>query len=304
MDDSEPHNLQIDSDAHTAKNKGRRHEEIEDWLNRNLYHPLAFQLAQKLSKTRITPNLVSVAGGLIVILSAYIYTISNWALSPVLALLLHMSWHVIDGTDGDLAHLTGKSGPLGEIVDGLSDYLSHIILYCMIAHSLSAQAGPLIAWAAAIGAGLSRIMQANHYEVSRRQYQWWAYGKSWLKHKPLQAHNMWESIAIWVSKLYMVIASRNNSYSDNIDVLLGETKNSVEKRNIVSKALRNHLLPHLKSITLLSANYRTIALGIAMILGHPLLYFLYEIILLNIIFLWSLRRHKHAIKRFKDAITI
>ncbi len=304
MDNSNPHNLNTDSDTQSSKINSRRHHEIEDWLNQRIYHPLAYKLALKLSKTRITPNMVSVAGGLLVVLAAYIYTQSNWSLAPILALLLHMSWHIIDGADGDLAHLTGKTSPLGEIVDGLSDYISHIILYCMIAYSLSSEIGPAIAWAFAIGAGGSRILQANHYEVSRRQYQWWAYGKSWLGHKPLRPQNIWGQIAAWVSNLYMVIANRNDSYSDSIDILIEEAAGDANKRKKVTKALQDYLLPHLKSISLLSANYRTIALGVAMILGNPIWYFLYEIVILNMTFLWSIINHRRAIKRFKDAIII
>ena len=39
-----------------------RPPELQDGLNRYLYHPLAARLARLLAPTRITPNLVSVVG--------------------------------------------------------------------------------------------------------------------------------------------------------------------------------------------------------------------------------------------------
>ena len=49
--------------------------------------------------------------------------------------------HVVDGADGDLARLTGRSSPIGEMVDGLCDYLSHIVLYLVLGWWLSGTGG-------------------------------------------------------------------------------------------------------------------------------------------------------------------
>ena len=42
----------------------RRPRELQDPLNHYLYHPLAWQLALRLARTPLTPNMVSVIGGL------------------------------------------------------------------------------------------------------------------------------------------------------------------------------------------------------------------------------------------------
>ena len=102
-----------------------RPRELEDPLNHYLYHPLAWQLARVLARTPITPNMVSVVGGLSVVAAGIAYlqptpgaTWSTWAW---LGLALHMAWHVIDGADGDLARMTGRTSPRGELIDGLCD---------------------------------------------------------------------------------------------------------------------------------------------------------------------------------------
>ncbi len=47
-----------------------------------------------------------------------------WPWSARVGLALHMGWHIVDGADGDLARLTGRSSPTGELVVGPSDYRS------------------------------------------------------------------------------------------------------------------------------------------------------------------------------------
>src|SRR3546814_12098247 len=116
--------------------------------------------------------MVSVFGGFCVIAAAGAYSVPGWPLPAICGLALHLLWHVVDGADGDLARLTGKAGPMGEVVDGLSDYLSHIVLYCVLATILVPQIGFGAAWAAAVGAGVSRIVHANHSALVWRSPVW------------------------------------------------------------------------------------------------------------------------------------
>ena len=55
-----------------------RPRELEDSLNHWLYHPLAWQLAKLLARTPLTPNQVSVAGGLTVVCAGISYVSPMW----------------------------------------------------------------------------------------------------------------------------------------------------------------------------------------------------------------------------------
>src|SRR6187549_2253229 len=74
-----------------------RKPELEDWLNRHLYHPLSGRLARLLVPTGVTPNMVSVAGALSIWAAAWAYASFEWPYGALLGLALHMLWHVIDG---------------------------------------------------------------------------------------------------------------------------------------------------------------------------------------------------------------
>ena len=263
----------------------QRPRELEDWLNFYLYHPLSWRIANSLSRTAITPNLVSLAGGLSVVTCAYFYTIPSWPQAVIIGLLAHMLWHVLDGADGDLARINGKVSPNGEIVDGLSDYLSHIILYCMMAHLLSAELGSTVAWVMVIAAGLSRIVQANFYEVRRRQYQLWVYNRGWLKQFSRQDVSPGIGLNL-VAKIYLGLSQHVLAADRSIDSALSAAQgNPTAQRNVRETIIRHHR-PLLGPLGLLSANHRTIFLGLAMLAGMPLWYFLYEIILLNGALIW------------------
>jgi phosphatidylglycerophosphate synthase len=263
----------------------KRPRELEDWLNFYLYHPLSWRIAKSLSRTAVTPNLVSLAGGLSVVTCAYFYTIPSWPQAVIIGLLAHMLWHVLDGADGDLARINGKVSPNGEIVDGLSDYLSHIILYCMMAHLLAAGLGSAVAWAVVITAGLSRIVQANFYEVRRRQYQLWVYNRGWLKQ--FSQHDISPGIGLSiVAQMYLRLSQHELAADRSIDSALSAAQRNPKAQRNVREAIIRHHRPLLGPLGLLSANHRTIFLGLAMLSGEALWYFLYEIILLNAALIW------------------
>src|SRR5690606_30901139 len=104
------------------------------------------------------------AGGLLVVGAGVVYAQPGWPLTVAIGLALHLLWHVVDGADGDLARLTGRSSPRGELVDGICDYTSHAVLYLILGSLLHEQIGA-VAWVLAVGAGLCRSLQAILYDV-------------------------------------------------------------------------------------------------------------------------------------------
>ena len=96
----------------------QRPREMQDPLNLYLYHPLSWQLARRLAHTPVTPNMVSVAGGLFVVAAGFCYWGVPWPLGAALGMALHMTWHIVDGADGDLR---GRRQGRGADADGGGD---------------------------------------------------------------------------------------------------------------------------------------------------------------------------------------
>lgn len=259
---------------------------MQDGLNFHIFHPLARRLALRLANTPITPNMVSVAGGMIVVAAGLAYAQPGWPLAALAGFALHLAWHVIDGADGDLARLTGRTSLRGELVDGICDYASHIILYLILGWLLQQAIGP-VAWLFVVGAGVSRIVQANHYEVQRRQYQWWLYGTPWLR--STHSKRAGNETGGWLAAAYLLLAQKMAPHAIAADKAVTEASGDPRQLPRTQDAIRRFTKPVLTGLAPLGANYRTIALGLSMLVGSPLYFFLYEAVVLNLALLRSIR---------------
>jgi phosphatidylglycerophosphate synthase len=260
-----------------------RPAELEDWLNARLYHPLSWRLARRLASTRVSPDMVSAAGALAIMLAAAAYGLLDWPWGVALGLALHMGWHVLDGADGDLARLTGRSSAHGELVDGICDYLGHIVLYVTLGFIAAAQIGTW-GWVLMWAAGASRVVQAAHHEGARRQYQLVVYGTPWMasaapvvtgsgRRHPFVVYYLW---------LTGLIVPRGAA--------LTAVAADPARREALREAMRARAGEWLGPISPLSANYRTFAVAAAMLADRPQWYFLFEIAGLGLVLALSLVR--------------
>ena len=297
-----------------ATRRPQRPRELQDALNHYLYHPLAWRLARLLAHTPLTPNMVSVIGGLFVVAAAVAYAgpqsgLIAWPLSAWIGMGLHMTWHVVDGADGDLARLTGRTSPIGEMVDGLCDYTSHIVLYLvlgwLLAHGMTAGAWPtahpyLWMWAA----GLSHIVQANHVEVQRRQYQWWVLGTPWIRNSHSADSATGRSLFGGIVSVYLALATGLTPHALRIDAAVDAAVAAADtaRRDAIRAAARAETLPLLALCKLLGPNPRAIVLGLAMLAGSPLWYFLFLTLVLNVLLVVSVIAHNRAAQRIAARI--
>lgn len=261
--------------------------ELEDWLNRRIYHPLSWRLARALSHTPLTPNMVSVAGGLTVVLAALIYANTTGPAWAALGMLVHMSWHVLDGADGDLARMTGRVSPMGEIVDGLCDYLSHLVLYVALGSVLAGTMG-IWGWVLMAAAGFARIAQTVFYETQRRQYQWWIYGTGWVREQPRQ--DGWLSGA---AAFYLRLVSFVSTNGEALDKRFEQADEAESER--LRAGVTRHVLPVVSRLGVFSSNIRTVLIGLAMIVGQPILIVVLELLALVVLLPLFLRLARNAI---------
>jgi phosphatidylglycerophosphate synthase len=285
----------------------QRPRELQDPLNHYLYHPLAWKLARRLAGTPITPNMVSVFGGLMVVIASFSYVGLAWPIGAILGMAMHMGWHVLDGADGDLARLTGRSSPIGEMVDGLCDYLSHIVLYTLLGWMLWQGTGYFSGWNAVgliLAAGLSHAIQANHAEVQKRQYQYWVYGTPWLR----MSHNSSDSATArsWASNLvsaYIGIASGMTPHALKVDAAVASAADNKTRLMTIAQTVRAESPSLLFMIKLLGPNPRAVLLGLSTILtATPLWYLLYQAIILNLFLIVSVKMHNASAQRIAKAI--
>lgn len=294
--------------ARAAVQRPQRPRELQDPLNHYLYHPLAWQMARGLAPTPITPNMVSVLGALMVVAAGVVYAQPGYPWSAALGMALHMGWHVVDGADGDLARLTGRSSPFGEMVDGVCDYASHIVLYLILGWILAGQdwpIGPGWSWALLVFAGVSHAFQSNHVEVQRRQYQFWVYGTPWIRHSHDAAGSATgKSVFGKFVSAYLGVASGMTPHALRIDAAVAAAKGDPDRLACIAAAVRAEAPPLLLICKVLGPNPRAIVLGLSMLLGTPLWYLIYQSLVLNLLLAISVAMHNAAARRIATRLGV
>jgi phosphatidylglycerophosphate synthase len=250
--------------------------------------------------------MVSVLGAFCVIAAAWAYALPSFPYSALLGLMFHMWWHVLDGVDGDLARITGKASPSGEVVDGLCDYLGHIVLYVTLAWLLSVTMGSA-AWWWTLAAGLSNALQSNHAEVQRRQYQHWVYGTPWLRQSHTAGSSTAKSALGHLVSLYLAAGNRLTPHAPQIDEAISAAANDAQRLQQIRTTIKAETAPLLLLHKVLGSNPRTIVLGGAMLAGGPgwhgaLYYCIYQSLFLNVLLLISVRAHNMTARRIVAAI--
>jgi phosphatidylglycerophosphate synthase len=312
--------VSVNGSAQGGAPKGRpkqpmRPRELEDSLNYYLYHPLAWRLALVLAKTPLTPNMVSVIGAMNVVAAAFVY---GWGYAhgwgwpgALLGMALHMAWHVWDGADGDLARITGRASPIGEMVDGICDYASHVVMYFVLGwiayQQIMGWTGSwvigLVALPLMLAAGVSHVIQANHVEVQKRSYQWWVYAKPWIRQTREKAD---ESTKVGASgalvSLYMYVGGKFATNTPLIDEAVDEAQSDPARLEVIRAAARKEAPRLLAILKVLGPNPRAVLLGLSMLAGSPLWYFFWLIVVLNGALKASIRMHNAAATRILAAI--
>jgi phosphatidylglycerophosphate synthase len=267
-----------------------RPSEIEEWTNLVLIHPLSRKLVDRLIPTGISPNAVSVAGVFVAAAGASAYAFLVWPASAFAGLALYVIWHVVDGADGDLARRTGRASLRGEIVDGICDHLSQVILYGALGWMAFVASG-WVALPLAAFAGLSHFLQANSYETARRKYRRWVYGATSLREELKPAKD--SGVVARALGLFYLSASKTVAVDDSdLEGLMARLVVSPVTAETARRLYREYHQPIVKRRAVLSSNHRTIMAFLSVFAGLPIAFFIYEVTILNAAMAWLNHRQR------------
>jgi phosphatidylglycerophosphate synthase len=259
----------------SAASSQSRPLEIEEPLNRYVVHPAARTLVTLLIPTGISPNAVSALSVVMMALACACYALLPWPGGAFAGLVFQFLWHVFDGADGDLARRTGKSSPTGEIVDGVCDHLSHLILYVTLGALLARQVGPW-GWVLTVASAASRAFQAACYETARRTYRRWVYGVNWIRQDLPKAEAEAEAagsgwLGVWLAGIYLGASAWVRADDSRVEALLAEILPQGGARAAQARALcQTEMLPLVKRASWLSTNWETLGVFLTILAGSPM----------------------------------
>jgi phosphatidylglycerophosphate synthase len=280
----------------------KRPRELQDPLNFYFYHPLARRLARLLVPTPVSPNMVSVLSAVCLCAATACFVGLAWPVNGLAGLFFMLLWHVVDGADGDLARMTGRASATGELVDGVCDYFGNTVMYFAFAFLADNIWGGW-AWALAVAAGASHVMQTNHAETQRRLYLWRAYGVPWLRTAQAEQDEVFDRDS-WFTRYfgfwavgYLWLSDRFTPRANPIDDALAAAAGDPAETEQIRALVRRAYTPTMFLPKLLGANPKTFLIAGAILLGSPVWYFLAMIGPVNLILIVSIIHHNKLAAR-------
>jgi phosphatidylglycerophosphate synthase len=279
-----------------------KRREVEGVLDLHFYRPIGFWLAQFFARLKMTPAAVSLLAGIFGVVAGHLYFYRVLSIN-IVGMLLQVCANTLDNADGQLARLTHRESREGRIIDSIADHLGFVSVYLHLTlRYLVAGSSPVIVLLA-FAAGISHALQGAAADYYRSTYLYFVtsgtrtsvdsscelrsdYGKlTWL-------HTPWRKLllALYVNftRQQEMLAPRLKTLRDVIRQLF---HGQIPER--VSVHYRDLASPMLKWWGLLMTNVRMLVLFGLLFISRPVYYFWFELIPLNLLFVYLLFRQEN-----------
>ena len=289
--------------------------EVEGVFDLYFYRPIGFWLAQFFARLKMTPAAVSLLAGIFGVVAGHLYYYRNLSIN-VAGMMLHVCANTLDNADRQLARLTHRESREGRIIDSVADHLVfisvylHLTLRCLFEGSSS----PAI-FLLAFAAGISHALQGAAADYNRSTYLYFVssgarkgvdsssdlrldYSKLTWRQAPW--HKLLLALYLNFTRQQEMLAPRLKMLRDVVAQLFhGEIPDRLRTR------YRDLARPMLKWWRLLMTNVRMLVLFALLFISQPVYYFWFELIPLNLLFVYLLfRQEKMAgslLKRLEPA---
>ena len=284
--------------------------DTEEFIDIHFYRPIGYRWALFFNKFGISPNTVTIASIFIGAAAGVCFYPHNLTIN-IIGMLLLIWANSYDSADGQLARMTGKKTPLGRILDGTAGDIWFISIYAAICARLTPQWGIWI-WAFALITGIFHSKQAAMADYYRNIHLLFLKGKagSELSHSPVLKEN-YKKMSWKKDFIYKLFETFYINYTVGQERLTPKFQRMMQiirqdyhdqAPEWFRTAFREKSLPLMKYTNMLSFNTRVIALFISLFIDMPWLYFTFEIIVLNAMLIYMIKRHEHICQGFTQEL--
>ena len=278
--------------------------ETENFVDRIFYRPIGFRIAKALRNTGVTPNMITVISIFVGAAAGFFFYKTDIVYNIIGILFLIMA-NILDCVDGQLARLTGIKSKIGRILDGFAGDIWFASIYIGFALRLSEQTGCYWFFALAVMSGMSHLFQANitdyyktlHvYFISKdKGAEFQSIEQIEAQHKQLKygVAKFFYFLYRWYSLLQVKVTPTLQKMLKQMHSLYGDDipENIRIEFRKKSKAL-------MKYIDLMTFNGRTIIMFVIVLSGEVYLYYLYEILVLNAVLFFCMKKHEQICASF------
>ena len=267
----------------------------EEFLDKIFYRPVGYLIAIASRLVRLTPNTITTLSILVGVAAGHLFYYEDMKLN-IYGILLLILAEAMDSADGQLARMTDTKSRYGRILDGLGGNLWFVSIYLhLILRLINTGASPWI-FVMAIVAGVSHSLQSAMADYYRNYFVLFTSGKSNSEIDKSTAMKELYNQLSWTKNFYRKTLMRiyvnytveqetfaknliklaemaREKYGDNFPGWLGDNYSS----------LNRHLI---KYFNILTTNTRMIVLFISLFIGMPILYWIFELTVLNLLLIY------------------
>jgi CDP-alcohol phosphatidyltransferase len=273
--------------------------EVEGVFDLYFYRPIGFWLAQFFARLKMTPAAVSLLAGIFGVIAGHLYYYRNLSIN-VAGMMLHVCANTLDNADGQLARLTHRESREGRIIDSIADHLVFVSIYLHLTLRCLFEGSSPVIFLLAFAAGISHALQGAAADYYRSTYLYFVtsgtrksvdsssdlrsdYSKLTWRHAP------WQKLLL---ALYLNFTSQQEMLAPRLKTLRGVVLQLFhgEIPDRLRTRYRDLARPMLKWWRLLMTNVRMLVLFALLFISQPVYYFWFELIPLNLLFVYLLFR--------------
>ena len=296
--------------------------DTEEWLDVHFTRPIGLVFALFWNKLGVHPNVITILSIFLGIGAGICFYYTDlW--HNVAGVLLLMFANFCDSTDGQMARLTGKKTLIGRMLDGFSGDVWFFCIYVALCMRMQNQPIPgmeqtwgIWIWVlGAIAGFLCHSPQSSLSDYYRNIHLFFLKGKSGSElDNSEQQHKVFEQMKAdkdWLGCLffynyanYCRSQEKRTPKFQRFFQLYNEAQTAEASQQKMREQVRLSFLegsrPLMKYTNVLTFNTRAICIYITALLNCPWVYFLFEIIVLSILYVHMHRKHETLCEKLSN----
>jgi hypothetical protein len=288
--------------------------EVEGVFDLYFYRPIGFWLARFFARLGMMPAGVSLLAGIFGVVAGHLYYYRDLSIN-VAGMVLQVCANAFDNADGQLARMTHRESREGRIIDSIADHLVFVSVYVHLTLRYLFEGSSPAICLLGLAAGISHALQGAAADYYRSTYLYFVtagartgvdsssgvrsdFRKLTWRQAPW--HKLLLALYLNFTRQQEMLAPRLKMLRDVVGQLFqGKIPDWLRTR------YRDLAGPMLKWWGLLMTNIRMLVLFALLFISQPVYYFWFELIPLNLLFVYLLfRQEKMAgslLKRLEPA---
>lgn len=290
-------------------------KDTEEWLDVHFTRPIGLVFTLLWRRLGVHPTVITILGMILGAAAGWMFWHTELSYN-IWGIILMMFSNFCDSTDGQLARLTGKKTLVGRVLDGFSADVTFFCIYVALALRMMEQPMPgtdmtwgIWIWVLAFMAGImSHSPQCLLSDYYRQIHLFFLLGKDgseldkseeqWKIFKSLPKSSLFFRLFYYNYAKYCATQERR---SKHFQWMMHVAEREYGGPLNMPADLREEFLagsrPLMKYTNLLTFNMRAIALYIACVINMPWLYLLFEIVVMNIMYIYMHHEHEKLCAR-------